>query len=218
MPGYGYRILKQQPLTGSQRVAGLIQDLRERVMRIEATRPGFSVSSTPPTIEAPQYGFMHLDTSTGHVYFYTEQGWLTADSRHYYTFDSPEAVTNSGSFQDTGTQMTFEVPAGGAFVNLMSRAEVTADGPTISEVAWQIAGAPWGASDTIFMRFNVVAGTWRAGQSAHGTTVGAFPPGGSYHTFQLAAGTWTVKMRQRNFNNTGANVRARRRSFYAVVL
>lgn len=218
MPGYGYRILKQQPLTASQRVAALVQDLRERIKRIEATRPGFSVSDAAPTTEAPQYGFMHLDKTTGHVYFYTERGWLTADSRHYYVFDSGEAVTNSGSFQDTGTSMNIVVPPGGAFVNLMSRAEVTGDAALTAEVAFQITGAPWGSLDLPFMRFAVTAGTWRAGQSAHGTSVGAFPPGGSYMTFQLAAGTWTIKMRHRNFSNSGVNVRTRRRSFYAVVL
>lgn len=217
MPGYGYRIIKQQPLTPKQRIASLIMDLRERTKRVEETRPGFSISDGPPT-GTPQYGFMHLDKSTGHVYFYTELGWLTADSRHYYRFDSGESNTTSGTFQETGTDLTFAVPPGGAFVNLMARVEVTGDAAATSEVAWRIEGAPWGNIDLPFVRFAVTAGTWRSGQSSHGSSVGAFPPAGSYMTVQLDGGTWTVRMRHHNFNNTGVNVRTRRRSFYAVVL
>lgn len=218
MPGYGYRILKQTPVTPSQRVAGLIQDLRERVLRIEATRPGFSISDTAPTTETPQYGFMHLDKTTGHVYFYTERGWLTADSRHYYTFDVGEAVTNSASQTDTGTALPIIVPPGGGFVMIMGRAEVTADGATTNEVALQIPGAPWGSLDLPFMRFIVNPGTWRLGQTAHGTSVGAFPPGGSFFSFRLDGGAYTIKMRHRNFDATGTNVRTRRRSIYTVIL
>lgn len=218
MPGYGYRILRQQPLTASQRVANIILDLRDRIKSIEQTRPGFSVSDVDPTVETPPYGFMHLNTITGRVWFYTPNGWTTADSRHYYGFDATASVMNTNAFSDLGPSLQFTVPPGAGFVTVFAGAELAADaiGTTV-EVALNDGGAIY--ADFPIMRTSAAAvGVFKKMTTVPGSSVGNFQPNGGGLVTRYAPGTYTLKLRVRNFSANGINVRTQRRFLYVVVL
>lgn len=212
MPGYGYRILKPQAGTPLQRVINLIGDLQDRMRGLEATRPGFSVSDTDPTVPGAD-GMMHLNKAMNRLWVYTAQGWITADSYQRYEVDNPDIAFNNTAYADQVPSVNVLVPAGGAFVNVYAGMNVRA---AVGTGAVEVA-----LNDGVdLLDTRVVSGS--VGTTASyvdtepGNSAGGVLGTGGWLTFWAAtAGTRTLRLRVRAPG--GASMVSSNRVIMAVV-